>query len=331
MGYDRSVFDRVTRELEQRRARALFTREQRMAEAYEACPTLREIDAELQRCGAVATEMILSHPEDAAKLSAQLAQQLERLVGQRAAALEAAGYAADYTDVKYECAACSDTGYIGGRQCDCLRRALAEESCRASSLSGLFDTQNFERFDFNRYSAQADTKEGISPRECIRGIYRVCREFVDGFDSPGKSLFFYGGAGLGKTFLSTAIAKELLARGKSVIYQSAAKLFALYMDYSFGRVDAAAAKRQLDSFEACDLLIIDDLGTEAVSTYSVSFLFELLNERILRGKKMVVSTNLNVGEIASTYSERIHSRLLEHFELLKFVGEDIRLQKMMEL
>ena len=316
--------------MEQRRARALYARSQRMGEAYEVCPSLREIDAELQKCGAMATEMILSHPDDVQKLADQLKSQLELLGQQRAAALAAAGYAADYTDVKYECAACSDTGYVGGRQCDCLRRALAEESCRASSLAGLFDSQNFERFDFNRYSDTPDPKEGISPRECIRGIYRICREFADGFDGAGKSLFFYGGAGLGKTFLSTAIAKELIARGKSVIYQSAAKLFSLYMDYSFGRVDAAAANRQLNSFAACDLLIIDDLGTEAVSTYSVSYLFELLNERILRGKKMVISTNLNVGEIASTYSERIHSRLLEHFELLKFIGEDIRLQKMME-
>lgn len=329
MAYEHTIYEKVKAQLEERRAHALFERQRRLEKAYAACPSLRDIDEELQSCGAAATTMILSHPEHAEDLAQQLRTQLDVLMRQRAEALRLSGFLADYTDVKYQCAACEDTGYVEGRQCSCMRRALAEESCRASSLSVLFDSQNFDSFDFGYYGNTVDEGEGASPRERMESIYQVCKGFVEHFDSEPDSLFFYGGAGLGKTFLSTSIARELLTRGKSVVYQSAAALFSLYMDYTFGRVDASSAKPQLDSLASCDLLIIDDLGTEAISSYSTAYLFEILNERILHGKKMVISTNLNVSEIASIYSERIHSRLLEHFILLKFIGSDIRLQKML--
>ena len=328
MAYGREIYDKVMAQLERLRQEALFRRSHRLQEVYTVCPKLKQIDSELEQTGAAASRMILSRPSDANKVLAQLQEQISTLAQLRSQTLVEAGFPADYTDLKFTCPKCDDTGYIKNKQCECLKKRLIEESCRASSLYNLFETQNFSSFDFSLYDSEIDEKEGTSPLERIKDIYKICEEFATQFDSVSDSLLFYGGAGLGKTFLSSAIAKELISQGRTVVYQSAVKLFSLYTDYTFGRVSPEQAKPQLDRLFDCDLLIIDDLGTEPVSTYSTSFLFEVLNSRILENKKMIISTNLNINELASIYSERLHSRLLEHFLPLKFIGNDIRLKKM---
>ncbi|OQB13735.1 MAG: DNA replication protein DnaC [Firmicutes bacterium ADurb.Bin193] len=328
MAYQREIFDKAAARLEQLRQQAHYRRAQRLKEAYAACPGLAQIDEELSRAGIAASRIILSQPGDQKKVVEQLAEQIKTLTGLRAEALTKCDLPADYTDMRFACPLCSDTGYIENKRCACLEKLLADAYARTSGLGSLLSGQTFESFDFSFYSAGADENEGVCPLERIKNIYAICKSFVDDFDACGQSLLFTGGAGLGKTFLSSAIAAELIKCGHTVVYESAARLFSLYLDYSFGRISPEAARPYLGSLHSCDLLIIDDLGTEAVSAYSVSFLFELLNSRLLDKKKMIISTNLSIGELAGLYSERLHSRMLEHFVILKFLGCDIRMQKM---
>jgi len=190
------------------------------------------------------------------------------------------------------------------------------------------DTQNFDNFDFSYYSDTIVESEGISPLTNIKSIFQTCFNFVQNFDKTDDNLLLYGGPGLGKTFLSSCIAKDLLDRGKTVFYQTAFKIFGLLEDYKFNRSEESATKTQVDRLFDVDLLIIDDLGTEFVNTYTSSAFFNILNSRLLDKRKTIISTNLNMEELVNLYSNRVVSRIIGHYIPLKFFGEDIRKLKM---
>lgn len=328
MAYEKALYDQVLSKYEQNRQDAIYQRNIRIAQVYEICPAIMEIDEALDQTGVAISGMILQNPGESVKLMEQFQDNITALLKQREQLLQACNLPPDYTDLQYTCSICKDNGYIQNDQCVCLKKQLTSAAYAASSLSILLDTQSFETFDLSLYSDAPRPNRDMSIREKMADILKVCKAFVRDFDVSKENLLFHGGAGLGKTFLSSAIARELIALGKSVVYQSAATMFSLYSDYKFGRIPPAEARVQLDKLFNCDLLIIDDLGTEAISTITVSYLFELLNSRMISGKKMIVSTNLTINELAKTYSERLHSRLCEHFTVLKFEGRDIRLEKM---
>jgi len=328
MAYPKEIFDRVEAMYEQDRQTAMYKRGQRIDQLYSTCAELKDIDRDITMAAVEISQKILASPGDGAELAKRLKSKVEALNAKRAALLESMGLPADYTDITYTCDVCNDTGYSGGKRCECMKRRLTQAAYSVSELSELLNKQSFDTFDLEMYSDEHDRREDESPRERMRDILETCRTFAEYFADSADNLLFYGGVGLGKTFLSGAIAREVMANGYSVVYQSAATLFSLYNDYKFGRISALEAKPKLNALFDCDLLIIDDLGTEAVSAHTVSYLFEVLNGRMLSHKKMIISTNLTINELAKTYSERLHSRLFEHFALLKFVGDDIRLKKM---
>jgi DNA replication protein DnaC len=169
---------------------------------------------------------------------------------------------------------------------------------------------------------------GLTARQTAERALQECRRFVETFDEQFENLFLYGDTGLGKTFLSHCIAKELLERTHSVIYFSSFRLFELFADSAFGRSDSSQDEMEQHIFD-CDLLIIDDLGTELVNSFVSSELFHVLNERILRRKSTLISTNLSLATFADTYSERIFSRISSNYRMLKLIGDDIRLLKKM--
>lgn len=328
MAFEQEIYKKVASDFEALRMTEVKERNERLNEVYEKCAQVREIDEEITRVGSNAALEILNNPQKSEEIAADLKESMAMLSELRTRKLCEAGFAADYTDMRYRCNICKDEGYADGKQCECFKARLIKESYKQSSLYKLFDTQNFESFDISLFSNTIDKQAGISQKEAMSEALAVCRSFVKNFADTNDNLFFYGGVGLGKTFLSTCIAHELINSGYSVYYQSSAKLFSIYSDHLFGRISSDEGMSMRKSVAECDLLIIDDLGSEAANSQTVSFLFELVNDRILSGKKMVISTNYSISEIAKIYSERLHSRILEHFVPVRFFGEDVRLKKM---
>lgn len=330
MAYEQEIYKKVMAEFEQERMYRKAQSKQRLSQVYEKCPKIREIDEEITKTGSCAAIEMLENPSRGAEIAEDLKDSMQMLSSMREKALSEAGFAADYTDISYRCIKCKDEGFIDGVMCECFKKRLTDEAYKNSNLFKLFETQDFKLFDSALFSDKIDKQAGISQKEAMEEALEICKSFVRDFDKEAESLFFYGGVGLGKTFLSTCIAKELIAREYSVVYQSSAKLFSYYNDYLFGRVNPSEGKTQIDRLRECDLLIIDDLGSEAANAQTVSFLFELVNDRILSRKKMVISTNYSIGEIASQYSERLHSRILESFIPVRFFGDDIRIKNMLK-
>lgn len=232
------------------------------------------------------------------------------------------GFPMDYLDLHYSCNKCKDTGYIGLEKCSCYKQKLNKLYYKNSDLFTVSDKNNFANFSMDFYSNKNEGPEKYSPRENMKKIVNGCLKFMSNFESTDENILFYGNSGTGKTFLSHCMAKELVDSGYFVVYKTAEELIKNLRDVRFNNNSTLE-----DHLINCDLLIIDDLGTELSSEFSKAELFNLLNTKLLRNKKMLISTNYSLDELLSLYSERITSRLFGNFTLYKFYGKDIRLQK----
>lgn len=230
-------------------------------------------------------------------------------------------YPADYLEIHYKCPKCKDTGFIETKKCACYKQKLVELYYDNSELKTILKKNNFDNFNFDLFSSKRSENEHISAKKNIEEIvYNICWRFIENFSSSNENLLFYGNPGTGKTFLSNCIAREILDRGFLVVYRTADSLI-----QDLRRVMFDNNSELEDLLLNCDLLIIDDLGSEQITDFSKTELFNLLNRRLLKGNKMLVSTNCNLEELLKLYSERISSRLLGEFTLCKFLGEDIRI------
>lgn len=228
--------------------------------------------------------------------------------------------------VGLHCPDCRDTGYVNGRRCHCFEQAAINLVYTQSNLKEILERENFSTFSFDYYSADdINPATGRSSLETAKDAVAKCHDFIDHFDSTFSNLYLYGDTGIGKTFLSNCIAKELLDRGHSVIYFTAFQLFDILSKGVFKR-DEEALLSHRNIFD-CDLLIIDDLGTELSNSFTTSQLFLCINERILRQKSTIISTNLGMNQLADIYSERVLSRISSNYTLLKLFGADIRILK----
>lgn len=322
MAYSAKVYEKVKADYEQLKMVETRKRSSRLVEVYGKLPQISEIDKEISIMGNRMVQLILSEPIRAKEFTDMAKDKLSELKKLRSSILVSNGYTADYTDMHYSCPVCEDTGLCADGECECMKKRLREQAYRESNLYELIQTQSFESFNLFLFDDNADN--GISARETARQNMEFCKKYANNFDSETQSILMYGGAGLGKTFLSTCIAKRVIDSGKNVIYQSAVSMFSYYMDYLFKRVPADRAREDFERFKRCDLFIIDDLGAEATNASMSAFLFELLNDRVLNGRKTIISTNYTLNEIAATYSERIHSRMMQHFYLIHFDGKDLR-------
>ncbi len=317
------MIERVLRDYEQKRLSAERAREKRMEELYEALPRVREIETEISRLAAQAMRKIFSHSEDSENEVHGIRREMDRLSKEKYRYMAEAGYPKDYLNLKYECPDCKDSGYTeDGKRCHCLMDALRRIAYADSNLKNLLVRENFDTCDLSLFSDEPFGKEKRSPRENMREIVKICQKFVEDFPTK-KNLLFYGGAGLGKTFMSSAITKALLDEGKSVVYESVLDIVEICEAHRFQKGGERSEWRYSMLFDA-DLLVIDDLGTEMVNTFTNTELFHILNDRIVNGKRMVISSNLDPKGISNAYSERIVSRLLSDFYVLKFYGEDLR-------
>ncbi len=323
MSYNKDNYIRIRQQYADKNLRAKNEAQARTRELHMQYPELEKIDRVLAETG-------LSILKEAAKGKEGLEERIEAikegnksLLEARGAYLQSIGYPADYTAVKYECEKCSDTGFVGTKMCDCLRRELVLAGYESSGIGGLIRTQSFDSFSLDYYKR--------TPNELrnMQMILDTCKAYAERFsEGNGESLFFCGTTGLGKTHLSTSIAKVLIERGFDVVYDSAQNIISDFEFERFGRGYGDDSESRTDKYFECDMLIIDDLGTEMANQFTVSCLYNIINTRINHSKSMIISTNLAQNEIRERYSDRITSRLFGDFMVMKFAGKDIRLQKL---
>lgn len=317
-------YDTIMREYNKIQAKNRHLQEERIREAYEKLPRLQEIDDEVASLSAGKARALLGGSrESLADLKASIAL----LAQERTALLACGGFPEDYLELPYDCPICQDTGYVEGRKCNCFKKAEIELLYTQSNLKEILKKENFDHFSFDYYSdTMRNEATGLTERETAKRAYDIARSFVRNFDAGFENLLLYGDTGVGKTFLSHCIAHELLETAHCVMYFSAADLFDLLAESAFShdkRNDNRAEEFIFDS----DLLIIDDLGTEFTNGFVSSQLFLCVNERIMRRKPTIISTNLKLKDISETYSERTFSRIASNYQMVRLVGKDIRIQK----
>jgi len=317
-----SPLNKILTEYQKKRDTAFKDYLLRREQVYKKIPRIREIDEEISSIGIEKINEAFRLPEKCDLILDELKKRLESLKKEKYTIMKTHGLPQDYLTVQYECKDCQDTGYVNGTMCHCLKQALIENLYDLSHLRNILQYENFENFDLSLYSDLPFGDYPKSPRKNMENIYLDCIRFVNNFSNVKESLFFYGNSGLGKTFLSHCIAKDLIERGYTVIYQTVPNLVEILRKAAFGE-----ASEEAELINGCDLLIMDDLGTEPATAYSEQVIFNIINSRLLSEKKMLISTNFNLEEVVNTYPERICSRIFGNFRLYAFYGEDIRLKK----
>ena len=326
-----SVYRKVEGEYSIKRQHAQSDAKIYKKNVYDENPKLSEIEDEINKVSLKSIKARIFSDD----LSRQIEQdkltlQLDRLSKEYDEQLEKLGLTRKDFEPKYECDKCKDTGYIGNKICSCFKQALINEAYKQSNIFKIKD-ENFETFDFGYYSSTNDKqKYGIekSPLENIDAIRKLAYNFSHNLDDPAqKNLLFTGSTGLGKTFLANCVAAEAIKQGESVIYQTAPILLDKMVDYKFKFNKTEAEREEYEKIFDVDLLILDDVGTEAMNSAKFSELFNILNTRLLKNKKILISTNLTPQEIKREYEERIFSRFVGDFIICRFVGEDIRILK----
>ena len=301
----------------------------KLNEVYAIFPEVREIDDEISSLAVKHAARIIREGITPEQAVADVQKEKSALESRRSSILRDASYTENFLP-HYDCDICNDTGFVDGQKCKCymeiMKKLMLSNVNGAKTIIFDFEKDTFDNFSFEWYSKEiVDSKINISPYENIKSVYKVCRDFCKNFNSETQNLYFYGSSGTGKTFLASCIANELVSAGHNVIYQSAYKLFQFMEDYKFCRIDRE--NPLYDNIYNCDLLIIDDLGTEFSTAYTCSVLFDILNSRLLNGKSTIISSNLNLGNLEKKYTDRVHSRIVGNFEMLRFLGDDIRILK----
>lgn len=316
MGYSINAYEYALDEVAQRKLRAERECAERKAQIYDALPSLREIDDKIGSAGIAAVKAAarFEGTDDVLKYKAQY----DRLCDEKRHILAEAKISESDFEPKFTCAKCNDTGYVDGVMCSCAR-SLAQkyEFDKLNSRMPLKES-TFDSFELRYYQGTAADK--------MAAVLVKCRKFAEQFTVGANGLIFLGKTGVGKTHLSLAIANEVLKKGYGVIYGTAQGFLGAIEKEHFGRAEGDT----LALLSECDLLIIDDLGAEFATQFTVSAMYNLLNNRIMEGKTTIISTNLTPSELAAMYGERISSRIIGSFEPLKFEGNDVRQIKMME-
>lgn len=316
MAYSKETYKKAEQELAQRRNRALAEREDRHRIAVESVPEILETEERMSAAGLATIKALGMGAVDAKEYIRKLSEINLNAQAQRRMFLKKAGFPEDWLDVHYSCPKCEDKGFVNGIMCDCFKDLL--KSLEYEKLCSKLPVGNcrFDNFKLDYYPDGT----GTSPRRRMESVLNYCKTYATDFSRRSPSLLLYGKTGLGKTHLSLAVAGKAVESGYGVIYTSAQNLFNKLEKEKFGRSDGNTEETILD----CDLLIIDDLGAEFTTQFTVSALYNIINSRELEGKPTIISTNLTPEQLTSTYSERIASRILSNFVMLYFDGSDIR-------
>ena len=316
MAYSKETYKKAEQELAQRRSRALAEREEHHRIAVETAPEILEAEEKMSRAGLATIKAVGMGAADAKEYIQKLSEINLEAQAQRRLLLKSNGFPEDWLDVHYTCKKCEDKGFVSGIMCGCFKELL--KSIEYEKLCSKLPVGNcrFDNFKLDFYPDGA----GTSPKKRMESVLNYCKEYAADFSRRSPSLLLYGKTGLGKTHLSLAIAGKAVEEGYGVIYSSAQNLFNKLEKDKFGKADANTEETILD----CDLLIIDDLGAEFTTQFTVSALYNIVNSRELEGKPTIISTNLLPEQLTKAYGERIASRILSNYVMLYFDGSDIR-------
>ena len=319
MSYPKETYVRIKAEFSKKYLEAQRVAQMRSAELHAKIPEVASLDRRLSMTGMEIMDAVMSGGNTEAKL-AEVQARNEQLLAERAALLRAHGYPEDYSDVHYECEKCGDSGFVDLKMCDCMKRALTEAGYEASGLGGLIRTQSFDNFSLGYYTGTVES------RERMETYVRNLRNFAETFgENTYRNYLLIGGTGLGKTHLSTAVAKTVIERGHDVLYVTALGMLGDFEARRFG--DGVGLRNDPARYTEADLLIIDDLGTEVNNQFTVACLYDVINQRINQRKSTIINTNLSSRELETRYHERITSRFFGEYVPIVIEGKDVRKQR----
>ena len=324
MELQKSQYQAIMRDYERKQLRNHDIQVERQEEVYKNIPGYRELSQSVAGLSVKQAKSLLGGNKDAVHT---LHDEIEELTKKKKQLLLSYGYPEDYLDPVYDCKDCHDTGYIGNKKCHCLKQAIIEQLYKQSNIREILATENFKSFSLDLYSENfVDPKTGRTARQAVEDALKSAHHFIDTFGTEFHNVFLYGDVGVGKTFLSNCIAKEIIDKGYSVLYFSSANFFNAMADGTFqkGNPDAQYVYDQIFN---SDLLVIDDLGTEYANSFVASQLFSCVNERLLNRKSTIISTNLTLDALADQYTERCFSRITSNYIMLKLIGDDLRIKK----
>ena len=325
MAYSKKIYDTAKEKLNSRRVNALNIADYRKNEVFRAIPRLSEIEQNLTSIGVSTAKAVLSGKDAATELT-YLKEKSLALQAEFKALLVSHGYSEDYLEPHFTCEKCKDTGYVELDNktitCDCYKKLLSSTACEELNKISPLSLSTFDSFNLNYYSEKPD-KNGNIPYKRMSKIYDFCLDYAKNFTVNSKGLLMRGETGLGKTHLSLAIANEVINKGYSVVYVSApdilSKLEREHFSYNY-----VSEEQLMQSLLECDLLILDDLGTEFTTQFSSTAIYNLFNSRVNMGKPIIISTNLVGTELEKAYSQRFTSRVMSTCLMLDFIGSDIR-------
>lgn len=323
MAYSQEVYSRAAQALERRRERANLEAQARIDEIGEKLPEINEIQRKLAQIGLNISKVFLYSADKQTDMEKLMQESLE-LQEQKKNILKKNGYSEDALDIQYTCPACKDTGFIGSRRCKCHNELLKDIERAELAKIAPIDDCTFDTFDIQYYPQQV-MENGISPRDKAEKIKNSCRKYAANFTTASPNVMFMGGTGLGKTHLSLAIANVVINRGYSVVYGTAQNILSDLQKENFGRDDDIRYYEK--AVLGCDLLILDDLGTEFKSAYTVACLYNIINSRLSAKLPTIISTNFTAEELEEKYDQRITSRITGEYNKLILVGNDIRYMK----
>ena len=313
MSLSNNDYQDIMRQYEERRLSNYRLHEQRKKDIYTTIPEIKELDRQITANSISLGKQLIIRDDPALREEYRIKNQV--LINQKQALLKEAGYSSDYLEPIYHCKKCKDTGYIGQEQCSCFHQAMIDHLYSDSNMAKILARENFQTFREDYYSDQM-TKQGLpSPRRNIQKVVEHCKTFISRFPIFFETL---------KSFLSHCIAKEIMDRGFTCVYMTAFQLFDTLAKHTFGKGKDMEQETSANLIFQCDLLIIDDLGTEMINKFVIS---QCLNERLIQERSTIISTNLSLQEFRNTYSERIFSRIIENYSWQKIYGDDIRFKK----
>ena len=321
-------YNKILREYDNRQLKSKHDLDQRIKKIYLEIPQIKEMDEQIISNSIACAKMAVMGKEDAI---AELKEKNLECMIHKTELLLAHGYPDDYLSLQFQCKDCKDTGYIGNEKCHCFKQAIVDYVYSQSNIKTSLASENFSTFSYRYYSDDyVDPSVNLTPYANMQRVVKSAKNFIKNFDHTYGNILLYGNTGVGKTFLANCIASELLKSGHTVIYLTSFQLFDILEKQAFQKgEDSIEAESQLDYILDCDLLIIDDLGTELNNSFTNTRLYLCINERHLRRKSTLISTNLPLDSIKANYSERIYSRITSNYLYLKIVGEDIRLKKLL--
>lgn len=322
MSLNNSQYNAIMRIYNQRQFQDKYEQDQRREEVYQKVPQIRQIEDEISSQAVRCARKLLDGDTNAKE---ELKQHIEDLREQKEVLLSAFGFPTDYMEMHYACPECQDTGYVDGRKCRCFKKEEIRLLYSQSNIEEVLLRENFDSFSYEYYDDRVVIPEiQMTVADYMRQVHTWCKEYVENFEKKGGNLIFTGSTGVGKTFLTNCIAKALIDQYQSVIYLSSNDLFDVFSKNKFHYDTEEEMKDMYQYILDCDLLIIDDLGTELNNTFVSSQLFYCINERLLRKKSTIISTNLSMTMLRDTYSDRISSRIISQYSIIPLYGDDIR-------